>query len=126
MAHGLMFNAGKVITLRTSFATKMIFTAFGNISSKNLTIEYRSIFQNRGSDRPREDIQNKVPPKTRQEKRLSLYFGIPFLILLLAIPFISTLSLKHQLAGDVPFLQLFLNAFGVAVFFNVIDLLVLD
>lgn len=73
-----------------------------------------------------EDIQNKVPPKTRQEKRLSLIFGIPFLILLVAVPLISTLTLKRQNGGDVSFLQLFLNAFGVAFAFNLVDLLILD
>ena len=51
-----------------------------------------------------EDIQNKVLPKTEQEKRLSLVFGIPFLVLLAAVPFISTLALKRQGGGDVSFL----------------------
>jgi len=73
-----------------------------------------------------EDIQSKVPQKTGQEKRLSLTFGIPFLVLLVAVPFISTLTLKRQDGGDVPFLQLFLNAFGVAFVFNLVDLLLLD
>jgi len=73
-----------------------------------------------------EDIQNKVPPKTEQEKRLSLIFGIPFLVLLAAVPFISTLALKRQDGGDVSFLQLFMNALGVAFAFNLVDLLLLD
>ena len=73
-----------------------------------------------------EEIQNKAPPKTGQEKRLSLIFGIPFLVLLVAVPFISTLALKRQDGGDVSFLQLFLNAFGVAFAFNLVDLLLLD
>jgi len=73
-----------------------------------------------------EEIRNKVPPKTGQEKQLSLIFGIPFLVLLVAVPFISTLALKRQGGGDVSFLQLFLNAFGVAFAFNLVDLLLLD
>ncbi len=73
-----------------------------------------------------EDIQNKVPPKTGQEKRLSLIFGMPFLVLLVAVPFISTLALKRQDGCQVSFLQLFLNAFGVAFAFNLVDLLLLD
>ena len=73
-----------------------------------------------------EAIQDKVPPKTEREKRLSLIFGIPFLVLLVAVPFISTLALKRQGGGDVSFLQLFLNAFGVAFTFNLVDLLLLD
>ena len=73
-----------------------------------------------------EEIQDKVPPKTEQEKRLSLIFGIPFLVLLVAGPFISTLALKRQDGGGVSFLQLFLNASGVAFAFNLVDLLLLD
>ena len=73
-----------------------------------------------------EEIQDKVPTKTEQEKRLSLIFGIPFLVLLVAGPFISTLALKRQDSGDGSFLQLFLNAFGVAFVFNLVDLLLLD
>ena len=73
-----------------------------------------------------EDIQNKVPPKTGPEKRLSLIFGIPFLVLLVVGPFISTLALKRQDGGDASFLLLFLNAFGVAFAFNLVDLLLLD
>ena len=72
------------------------------------------------------DIQNQVPPKTEREKRLSLIFGIPFLILLVAVPFASTLTLKIQNGDTVSFLQLFLNAFGVAFTFNLVDLLLLD
>ena len=72
------------------------------------------------------DIQSKVPPKTEKEKRQSLIVGIPFLIVLVAVPFISTLALKRQCAEDVSFVHLFLNAFGVAFIFNLVDLLLLD
>ena len=72
------------------------------------------------------DIQARVPPKTAKEKRLSLILGIPFLILLAAAPFISTLILKYRGDGDTSFLLLWANAFGVAFTFNVIDWLVLD
>ena len=73
-----------------------------------------------------EDIQSQVPPKTEKEKRQSLIVGIPFLILVVAVPFISTLTLKRQGAEDVSFLQLFLNAFGVVFIFNLVDLVLLD
>ena len=73
-----------------------------------------------------EDIQNRVSPKTSREKRQSLIVGIPFLMLFVAVPFISTLTLKHQGAEDVSFLQLFLNAFGVVFIFNLVDLVLLD
>ena len=73
-----------------------------------------------------DDIQALVPPKTEEEKRLSLVLGIPFLILLFAVPFISTLALESLYQGDVSFFLLAANAFGVAFVFNVIDWLVLD
>ena len=73
-----------------------------------------------------EEIQAMVPPKTAREKRLSLLVGIPFMILLLVVPFISTLTLKNQLSETTSLLPLFLNAFGVIFIFNLFDLLVLD
>ena len=73
-----------------------------------------------------EDIQNQAPPQTDQEKKQSLLVGIPFLILLAAVPLISTLALKRQGGEEVSFLQLFLNAFGVVFIFNLVDLLLLD
>jgi hypothetical protein len=73
-----------------------------------------------------EDIQAKVHPKTPSEKRLSLLTGIPFLLVLILVPFFSTLTLKHQNGGSSPFIALFFNAFGVAFIFNLVDLLVLD
>ena len=70
-------------------------------------------------------IQEKAPPKTAREQRQSLIVGIPFLVLLLAVPLISTLTFKHQQAVT-GLLPLFLHAFGVAFIFNLFDLLVLD
>ena len=72
-----------------------------------------------------DEIQERVHPKTDQEKRLSLMVGIPFLILLLLVPFLSTLSLAKQV-GEDRFFSLFINAFWVAFLFNLVDLLVLD
>jgi hypothetical protein len=73
-----------------------------------------------------QDIQNKVPPKTLTERRLSLIVGIPFLILLFAVPFLSSWSLKQSQPEHMTFLVLFLNAFGVAFVFNLVDWLLLD
>lgn len=69
------------------------------------------------------DIQAAVPPKTAEEKKLSLILGIPFLLVLFLGPFLSTLSLSRQ-TGSFP--ALLGNAFGVAMMFNLVDLLVLD
>jgi hypothetical protein len=76
-------------------------------------------------DYPKE-IQESVPPKTEKEKRLSLMFGIPFLAVLAIVPLISTFALKYQNNGQVPFLALFLNSFGVVFIFNLVDWLLLD
>ena len=76
-------------------------------------------------DYPKE-IQDKVPPKTQEEKKLSWVLGVPFLVLLIAVPFVSSLALKHESRGSVSLLMLFLNAFGVASVFNLVDWLFLD
>ena len=73
-----------------------------------------------------EDIQQKIPPKTDKEKKLSLMLGIPFLLLLFAGPFISGLSWKLNAGIHIPFLSLFLHVFFIAMFFNVVDWLILD
>jgi hypothetical protein len=72
-----------------------------------------------------DEVQARVPPKTAQERRQSLLVGVPFLLLLIAVPTLSTLALKNQ-AGGATFWQLFLNAFGVVFSFNLVDWLLLD
>lgn len=72
------------------------------------------------------DVQERVPPKTSRERRLSLVLGLPFLILLFAVPLASTLALKRQHGGAVPFLQLVANGFGILFMFNLVDWLILD
>jgi hypothetical protein len=42
------------------------------------------------------DIQAAVHPKTPSEKKLTLWLGIPFLLLLILFPFFSTLGLKRK------------------------------
>jgi hypothetical protein len=73
-----------------------------------------------------QDVQTKAPPKTPQEKRLTLFLGIPFLLLLIAVPFISSLTLKQQMQGQISFWTLLIHAFGVAFIFNLVDWLILD
>ena len=73
-----------------------------------------------------DEIQERVPLKSDQEKRQSLIIGIPFLLLLFAVPFFSTLTLQRQYGGELPFLYLTVNAFGIGFNFNLVDLLVLD
>ena len=76
-------------------------------------------------DYPRK-IQQKAQPKTREEKRQSLYWGVPFLVVLFTIPFLSAWTLRHQHPASASFLNLFLTAFGVGLFFNIVDLVIID
>jgi hypothetical protein len=71
-------------------------------------------------------IREQVAPKSEVEKRLSLWTGIPFLILLIGFPLVSTWRLQALSAAPLPFLSLFLNAAGVAFAFNLVDLLLID
>jgi hypothetical protein len=72
------------------------------------------------------DIQDQVPPKTEKEKQWSLILGIPFLVLLIVVPFVSALTLKNQQGNDVSLFSLFADAFGVVFVFNLVDWLALD
>jgi hypothetical protein len=70
-------------------------------------------------------IQDMIPPKNEQEKKLSLILGIPFLVLLFGIPLFSTILLRRH-NPDFTYLALAFNAFGVAFAFNIFDWLILD
>ncbi len=76
-------------------------------------------------DFPR-DIRDAVPPKTPQEKRAALAWGIPYLLALVAVPAVSCVLLRRESAGTASFAALFLNAFGVLFLFNLVDLIVID
>lgn len=73
-----------------------------------------------------EHIQKQVPPKTPREKRLSLWVGIPFLLLLITAPVLSTLALEMGEPHQATFFERFLNAAGVVFIFNLVDLVILD
>ncbi|MFX0090624.1 MAG: nitroreductase [Candidatus Hodarchaeota archaeon] len=77
------------------------------------------------SDYPKA-IKDAVPPQTKKEKKIAAILGLPFFIITLSIPFISTLILKTQLGGEISLLFAFLNTFGVAIFANIADLVILD
>ncbi len=70
------------------------------------------------------EIQKKVPPKTDAEKRLSYWFGVPFILILLLGPFFSTLAVSTH--GETQYGSLWLNAAGVMWIFNIVDWLILD
>ena len=69
------------------------------------------------------DVQAVVPPQTDQEKRQTLYWGIPFWMCLLGFPVAAALSAK---AANLGFFEIFLSAFGVVLLFNLVDWLILD
>ena len=52
--------------------------------------------------------------------------GLPFLLTLLVGPPVSTVLLKLNMSPSPTFAQLFLHAFGLMFFFNLVDLLILD
>jgi len=72
------------------------------------------------------DLRDRLPPKTPAERRMSLWLGVPFLILLVAVPTWSAWAVKREHAPDVTWATLALQAFGVAMIFNLVDLLILD
>ena len=71
-------------------------------------------------------IRQAVPPQTEAEKRQSLIWGLPFLAMLLGGPLVSNAILDHQRGGSASLVTLTINGFGVALFFNVVDLLIVD
>jgi len=77
------------------------------------------------SDYPKE-ITNRVDPQTKGERRIAILMGIPFLFLMLVYPFVSTLILETTYVGSIPLMDAFLNAFGVLMFANFADLIILD
>jgi len=95
-----------------------------------LSLELSAILLAMGRSNPRlmlqdypKDIQAAVPAKTPKEKRQTLYWSIPFWVLLLGCPTASALSAKAAYQG---LLGVFLSAFGVVFLFNLVDLLILD
>lgn len=70
-------------------------------------------------------IKAIVPPKTEQEKRLSTWLGLPFILILLVFPIYATFFFESQMGG-ASFLSLWLYAFGIAFAFNLWDWLALD
>jgi len=77
------------------------------------------------SDYPK-TITDTVPPQTKAEKKIGIFLSIPFFIMGLAFPIISTIILKVEYGGYIDFLSAFLNIFGIFMFMNFADLIILD
>jgi len=73
-----------------------------------------------------EVVKNKVPPQTKREKITAAIGGIPWIIFVLAFPFISTYMLKFEFGGEIPFVIAFLNVFVLVHLLVVGDLVILD
>lgn len=77
------------------------------------------------SDYPKE-ITDHVPPQTKRERRIGAYLGIPFFILTIGFPLVSTMMLEGLYGGTLPLFDAFLNIFAILMFGNFADLLILD
>ncbi|MFX1602683.1 MAG: nitroreductase [Promethearchaeota archaeon] len=77
------------------------------------------------SDYPKE-ITDAVPPQTKRERQIGGLLFIPFLLLGLGFPVVSTLMLESTYVGTIPLLDAFLNVFGIMMFGNFADLVILD
>lgn len=69
-------------------------------------------------------IQQAVPPKTKTEKRQTIWYGLPFLLILIGYPLVT--GAYFALLHDWEFQQIFLFTWGISLFANTYDLLVLD
>ena len=77
------------------------------------------------SDYPK-TITDHVPPQTDRERKIGAYVGIPFFILVIGFPLVSTIFLEGLYGGTIPLLDAFLNIFGIVMFGNIADFVILD
>jgi hypothetical protein len=77
------------------------------------------------SDYPK-SITDDVPPPTSREKKIAGVIGIPYLILVLGIPILSTIILESSYVGTIPLLDAFLNLYGILLIGNITEVLLLD
>jgi hypothetical protein len=72
------------------------------------------------------ELRKIVPPKSKREMQMSVLLGVPFALLLLGAPYVSTRLWQTTSRGSSSFWELFAHGFGVFFFFNLVDLLVID
>ena len=73
-----------------------------------------------------EVVKAKVPPMTQQEKLQQRFIAIPFLLMMLGVPFVSVLMVKAANGGTLAFPYAYLTAAGILQLFNLFDAVVLD
>jgi hypothetical protein len=71
-------------------------------------------------------VRETQPPLTKEEKRARLVMALPFMLLMLGIPFWSTYQLRIANGGTLDFLTAYLNTFLVLNIFNLFDAVVID
>lgn len=72
------------------------------------------------------EVRAIVPPLTPAEKRDQRILMIPFLLLMMGIPFYATYVLRIENGGTISFLSAYINTFSILNVFNVFDALVID
>ena len=82
------------------------------------------MFLNKGDYPP--DVIAAVPPKTDEERWMSIILGIPFFIVALGVPLSSTSTFNRQMGSEASFWLLFWHTFGVIFIPFLWDLVVLD
>jgi hypothetical protein len=73
-----------------------------------------------------EAVRKLVPPLNDAEKRAQRVMMVPFLLLFLVGPYLSTTALRAENGGLLPFAVAYLNTFLVLNIFNLFDAVVID
>lgn len=102
----------------TLFINMLIYNALAASALLLITrINPRYVMQ----DYPKEIIKD-VPEKTREEKRGSLLFGLPFLLILIVYPLVFGIFSAREFGFSERWARIFILMFS----FNAVDFLILD
>jgi hypothetical protein len=71
-------------------------------------------------------ITDRVPPQTSREKKIAGVTVIPFLLISLGLPVLSTIMLEASYGGVITLLDAFLNTYCILLIGNISEVLVLD
>jgi hypothetical protein len=72
------------------------------------------------------DIKARYGPMSEEIKRKRKPFILLFFVIVFGIPLLSIYQLDRMMAGIPGFLEIFINIFVLFMFFNIVDLLILD
>jgi hypothetical protein len=71
-------------------------------------------------------IKAKVPPQTKEERRLAIIIAVPWMLFTFGFPLYSTYALKADLGGEIPFWTALLNVLALVAAGTLGDLVILD